>query len=258
MTVRINVTDFNLPVTLESGQAFRWRRMADGWFCGVVGNRFCRVRQIGSMLEGDVDAHYLALDRSLREIVATFPDVPLLRAAVQRYWGLRILRQEPWETLASFIASSVKRIAQICQVVEELVARWGEAGAFPSAAVIARAELAELEACKLGFRAKYLQAAARAVDSGRLDLASLSRMELPRAREELLKLPGVGPKIADCVLLFSCGHDAAFPVDVWVQRALRRTGLRPADCGPFAGWAQQYLFVYERARSRQPLFDAGS
>jgi N-glycosylase/DNA lyase len=154
--------------------------------------------------------------------------------------------------LASFLASSTKQIVQIRQIVELLAQRFGEpvgsAYRFPSAAVLARATLPELRACKLGFRAPYLLAAARAVDAGTLDLPALARRELPRAREELRQLPGVGPKIADCVLLFGCGHDAAFPVDVWMRRALQR--VKTTDLGPYAGWAQQYLFHDERTRRR--------
>ena len=250
MPTRINVSDFNLAATLECGQAFRWRREADGWFRGVVGKRVLCLRQTGHALEGNVDHRYLALDVSLKKIVATFPPDPALRDAVTRHWGLRVLRQEPWETLASFIASSTKQIVQIRQIVELLAQRLGEPidgahRAFPSAEAVARATVAELCACKLGFRAAYLHAAARRVADGQLDLAALRRMEYGRALEELLKLHGVGEKIANCALLFSCGHDEAFPVDVWMKRALARVKRR-VDFGPYAGWAQQYLFHAER------------
>ncbi len=261
MPGQINAPDFNLAATLECGQAFRWSRAADGWFTGVVKGKVCRLRQDDDKLTGDVDPHYLALDRSLTQIVATFPAEQSLQNAVRQHWGLRVLRQEPWETLASFIASSTKQIVQIRQIVENLARCFGEpVGAhysFPAAAVIARQSLPALLACKLGFRAKYLLAAARAVDDGTLDLAALAGMEHGRAVEELTKLPGVGPKIANCVLLFSCGHDAAFPVDVWVARSLRRMKRR-VDFGPQAGWAQQYLFFAERTRRRQTLLDVAA
>jgi N-glycosylase/DNA lyase len=262
MTGRINVSDFDLAVTLECGQAFRWRRDADSWFVGVVGNRVMRLRQTGGTLEGDVERHYLALDVSLRKIVATFPPNPTLREAVNRHWGLRVLRQEPWETLASFIASSTKQIVQIRQIVELLAQRLGNPidgnhVAFPSAEAVARATLPELLACKLGFRAQYLLAAARAVDAGRLDLGALPNMERARSEEELMKLDGVGEKIANCVLLFSCGHDEAFPVDVWMKRALRRVKQRK-HLGPYAGWAQQYLFHFERNLSSGLVFNPSS
>lgn len=249
MTKRINVADFDLAATLECGQAFRWRRETDGWYTGVVGGRTMRVRQKADVLEGDGDRHYFALDVSLRDIVATFPPDPVLREAVAQHWGLRVLRQEPWETLASFIASSTKQIVQIRQIVELLARRFGEPigteYSFPTAETVARTTVAELRACKLGFRAAYLHAAARCVADGRLDLAALATMDYERALEELLKLHGVGEKIANCVLLFSCGHDEAFPVDVWMKRALQRVKRR-VNFGPYAGWAQQYLFHAER------------
>ncbi len=275
MPTRINAADFDLAATLECGQAFRWQRGAAGWFTGVVGQRRRRVRQVGNTLEGDVDAHYLALDVSLPKIIASFPDDPHLRQAVRQHRGLRVLRQEPWETLASFIASSTKQIVQIRQIVAHLARRFGEPiaeghYAFPAVDVIARATHRQLWDCKLGFRAKYLLESARRIDAGKCDFAGLPGMEFDRALEELDKLPGVGEKIALCTLLFSCGHDEAFPIDVWVERSLRRLyfpnqkvtarQLREfarTHFGPYAGWAQQYLFFSERARGRQPLLDAG-
>src|SRR5437867_3602213 len=111
MHSRINISDFDLAAMLDCGQAFRWRRDTDGWFVGVVGNRVLRVPQVGDRLEGDADARYFALGVSLRDVVASFPtDDAVLQQAVRTHWGLRLLRQEPWETLASFIASSTKQI----------------------------------------------------------------------------------------------------------------------------------------------------
>jgi N-glycosylase/DNA lyase len=264
--------DFDLAGTLECGQAFRWQRDPGGWFTGIVDGRVRRVRQVGGTLEGDVNAHYFALDIPLAKIVATFPDDGILQYAVKRHWGLRVLRQEPWETLASFIASSSKQIVQIRQIVAALARRFGEDDAFPSVDVVARTSHRELWDCKLGFRAKYLLAAARMVDRGEVRLDRLRTMEYDRALEELMKLPGVGEKIAACTLLFSCGHNEAFPIDVWIERALRRIyfpnkralttrhlrDFTRSHFGPYAGWAQQYLFFQERTRGRQSLRDAGA
>lgn len=275
MTRRINVADFDLAATLECGQAFRWTRAADGWFVGVVGRRVLRLRQVGQTLEGDVDPDYLALDVSLPDVVAAFPHDATLHDALNRHWGLRVLRQEPWETLASFIASSTKQIVQIRQIVAALARRFGEpiadgVHAFPGVATIARATHRQLWDCKLGFRARYLLEAARLIDRGAVNLAAVPAMEYDRALAELQQLPGVGEKIAACTLLFSCGHNEAFPIDVWVERSLRRLyfpgqpvttrRLREfarAHFGPYAGWAQQYLFFSERARGRQPALDTG-
>ncbi|MFM2081553.1 MAG: hypothetical protein RL380_244, partial [Verrucomicrobiota bacterium] len=180
--------------------------------------------------------------------------------------GLRLLRQEPWECLASFILSSTKQIVQIRQIVELLCERFGEplgAGkfTFPSAIRLAACTEAELRACKMGFRAPYLLAAAKAASEGKLDLTALQHLELAEARAKLVELPGVGRKIADCALLFSHGFDAAFPIDVWVMKALRELYFpkrKPSakrlekfansHFGPHAGWAQQYLFHYMRTK----------
>ncbi len=285
----INVSDFSLAATLECGQAFRWQRHADGWFVGVVGKEIWRLRQNGDVVEWhcsretfsrrrqdtkvrECDSrlqNYLALDVSLPKIFATFPRDPLLHQAARDHHGLRVIRQEPWECLASFIASSSKQIVQIRQIVSLLAQRFGEPidaehHAFPTVSAIACASHQQLWDCKLGFRAKNLLAAARMIDSGQIDLHGLQSMDYDRALEELIKLPGVGEKIANCVLLFACGFDHAFPIDVWIERALRRIyfpgkkrvtarELREfarSHFGPYAGWAQQYLFFNERSQKR--------
>jgi N-glycosylase/DNA lyase len=290
MPSRINVPDFNLAATLECGQAFRWTRDAAGWYTGVVGKEVWRLRQNGNVVEWCSEGHasarpigattvaqkrdlpkhmgdYLTLDLALPAIVATFPTDDALLQAVKAHWGLRVLRQDPWETLASFIASSTKQIVQIRQIVAQLATRCGEplaAGhySFPSIETIARATPQQLLACKLGFRAKYLLTAAQMIDSGRVRFADVPAMEYERALEELQKIPGVGEKIANCVLLFAYGFRQAFPVDVWVSKALRQLYFpgRPPSAprlrafiethfGPHAGYAQQYLFCYVRSQA---------
>jgi N-glycosylase/DNA lyase len=289
MSNTINVSDFSLATTLECGQAFRWQRHAGGWFVGVVGKQIWRLRQNGDVVEWhcsretfsrqkqdtevrECDSrvqNYLALDVSLPKILKTFPNDPLLHQAARDHHGLRVIRQEPWECLASFIASSSKQIVQIRQIVHLLSQRFGEPidaehHAFPTVSAIARASHQQLWDCKLGFRAKNLLAAARLIDSGQIDLHTLRSMDYDRALEELIKLPGVGEKIANCTLLFACGFDHAFPIDVWIERALRRIyfpgkkrvtarDLRQftrSHFGPYAGWAQQYLFYSERSQKR--------
>jgi N-glycosylase/DNA lyase len=276
MSNLINVADFLLAGTLECGQAFRWNRVSDGWFEGVVGKEVWRLRQKDRVLEwqgsrerGSRIQNYLALDCSLPQIVATFPNDLFLHQAVKDHHGLRVIRQEPWECLVSFIASSSKQIVQIRQIVGLLSQRFGEPiddthHAFPTASVIARATHQQLWDCKLGFRAKNLLAAAQMIDSGQLDLHALRSMEYEHALEMLIKLPGVGEKIANCTLLFACGFNRAFPIDVWIERALRRIyfdgkdrvtagdlrGFARSHFGPYAGWAQQYLFFNERTQKK--------
>lgn len=288
LTRRLPARDYDLSATLSCGQAFRWRETTRGWE-GVVAGRWVRLRSENQFINAEVvstpaSSHshwledYLQTHLDLDAMLATFPDDAPLRASIATCRGLRLLRQEPWECLASFILSSTKQITQIRQIVEILCDRFGDEvpappdasmrRAFPAAATIAAATEAELRQCKMGFRAPSLLAAARAVESGALDLDALQHRPLDEAREQLIQLRGVGPKIANCVLLFSCGFQQAFPVDVWVMKALRELYFpkrrpRPERLrrfvatyfGPNAGYAQQYLFHYMRTRA--PL-DAAS
>lgn len=278
------VHDYDLAATLGCGQAFRWERRNDRWL-GVVDTRWVELRQAGEQIFArTVEPQtswqwledYLQLRLDLGAVLATFPDDEPMRRAVLACRGLRLLRQSTWECLASFILSSTKQIVQIRQIVGELCARHGTrvrvletespAFAFPTAAQIARLCEKELRDCKMGFRAPYLLAAAQAVASGELDLATLPGQSLDEARARLLTLPGVGPKITDCVLLFGCGFPTAFPVDVWVMKALRQAYFRnrrvslarlrnfsATHFGPHSGYAQQYLFHSLRMREGKKL-----
>jgi len=273
--------DYDLAATLASGQAFRWRLRDEAWE-GVVGRRWVRLHQTGDRIEAQTAVvvtdwrwleEYLQTGLDLALVLNTFPDDAPLRAAVAACRGLRLLRQEPWECLASFICSSTKQIVQIQQIVELLCERFGEplpappgqppVSAFPTAERLAGLTESSLRGCKMGFRAPHVLAAARHVASGQLNLDQLATLSTGFARNELLKRSGVGPKIADCVLLFAYGRQDAFPRDVWVNRALRELYFphrRPTPdrlrefarthFGPFAGFAQQYLFHYIRVHRR--------
>jgi N-glycosylase/DNA lyase len=269
--------DYDLAATLTSGQVFRWQQR-DRWWTGVIGTRWIRLcSEPGSITaetaepvaDWDWLAHYLQLHVDLGEVLRAFPDDEPMRAAVTACRGLRLLRQDPWECLASFILSSTKQIVQIRQIIILLCERYGEplvavpgwppAFTFPSPARLARATEAEFRACKMGFRAPYLRASAGIIAGGQCDLDRLRELPVEAARVELMKLPGIGRKIADCVLLFAYGFQSAFPLDVWVMKALRqlyfprrRVTLRrlhqfAADhFGASAGYAQQYLFHHIR------------
>jgi N-glycosylase/DNA lyase len=275
------VRDYDLATTLNSGQVFRWQQDGNSW-SEVVGKNFVRLTQTdgGILAEtstGIADLNwlrdFLQIGIDLDAVINTFPDDEPMRAAVASCRGLRLLRQDPWECLASFILSSTKQIVQIRQIVALLCERFGERLApqplifnqslysFPTAEQIASLTEADLRACKMGFRAPSLLNAARAITEGKLDLEKIRRLDYATARAELMKLRGVGGKIADCVLLFAYGFDSAFPVDVWVERALqelyfpRRRASAPrlrrfaaTHFGPHAGYAQQYLFHYMRTR----------
>jgi N-glycosylase/DNA lyase len=284
------VRDYDLAATLDSGQVFRWRQNGNAWD-GVLGKHSIRLTQTDRGIQAVTAApvadwnflrEFLQTDTDLAAILKTFPDDEPMNTAVARCPGLRLLRQEPWECLASFILSSTKQIVQIRQIVALLCERFGEpcegsAGgaptrrrrdlaaprSFPTPQRIAAATEAELRACKMGFRAPSLLKAARQVAGGKFDLEKIRALDYAAARAELMTLRGVGGKIADCVLLFACGFDAAFPVDVWIERALqelyfprRRAGEKrlrqfaATHFGPHAGYAQQYLFHYMRTKAR--------
>jgi N-glycosylase/DNA lyase len=278
--------DYDLAATFDCGQAFRWTERAGAWE-GVVGSQWLRLRQVPEGIAAETVApavgvptydwswlaHYLQIGVDLPMILASLPNDAPMRAAIAQCRGLRLLRQEPWECLASFMLSSTKQIVQIRQIIAQLCERFGGPAAlppgqppafcFPSAGRLAQCSEAELRACKMGFRAPNLLQVARLVADGRVRLDTLSDLPLDEARHRLVQLPGVGAKIADCVLLFACGFPNAFPVDVWVTRALRELYFprrRPTarrlrefistHFGPHAGYAQQYLFHSARLRAK--------
>ena len=273
--------DYDLDATLTSGQVFGWEPRAESWI-GVVNGRWVKLTPTGAVIlaqtaepqtEWSWLADYLQAGVDLDPILATFPTDPDMRAAIESCRGLRLLRQDPWECLASFILSSTKQIVQIRQIVAALRARFGSpvivpagerpAFAFPPAMRLVAATETELRECKMGFRAPYLLATAQRIAAGQCDLASLRQMRVADARAELVKLPGVGDKIADCVLLFAYGFRTVFPIDVWIAKALRKYYFRGRRVrairlrhyvanrfGPHAGYVQQYLFHYIRTKGR--------
>ncbi len=278
--ISLPARNYDLTATMTSGQVFAWERVADAWV-GVVQGRGVHLRQsaetiVGRTAEPQRDwswlTAFLQADVELNGVLATFPqDDPHLQAAVAACRGLRLLRQDPWECLASFILSSTKQIVQIRQIVRTLSERFGErvplpdgcslAFAFPTARRVAALSEAELRECKMGFRAPYLLGTARRIVAGEFAPEQLQQCPVAEARTRLLALPGVGEKIADCVLLFAYGFPTAFPIDVWVARALstfyfrgrtmppeRLRQFAAKHFGPNAGYAQQYLFHHIRTR----------
>ncbi len=284
-TTLFPVADYNLQATLESGQAFRWYRVTEGWE-SVVAGRWVRlaIDNTGLRAESALPvqdwtwlANYLQIDTDLESIQRTFPRDDVMRKAVRACRGLRLLRQDPWECLASFVLSSTKQITQIRQVVALLCERFGNpvpvppgvtpAWSFPPPQRLAQITEGDLRACKMGFRAPYLREIAQRVARGLTDLEAVGRLSCAEARLALTDLPGVGPKIADCVLLFAYGFPTAFPVDVWIIKVLkefyfpRQPDVTPRTLrqfaatyfGPFGGYAQQYLFHYARTRKARVI-----
>jgi len=282
---KIRAPDFDLEKTLESGQVFHWQKVGDG-FVGAIGDLPVYVEQRGEFLkvrDGEaarsprrslpgIVARYFALDHPLAEICDSFPKDPVMNAARKFCHGLRIIRQPKWECLATFICSSMKQVAHIRQISLALRKRFGEQRTigdqlvytFPSPRQLAQASEKELLECKLGYRAKNLRATARLVSSGPADLEAWSALSDAELRKQLCALPGVGPKIANCVMLFAYERLRAFPIDVWIERVLRQhyfsrrrkmsaQRLRQFSetyFGEHGGYAQQYLFHQARSGGR--------
>lgn len=274
-TTRVAVRRFDLAATLGSGQVFHWVPQDSG-FLGALDRTPVFLRQSApDQLEVSAGcealaARYLALDHDLDAITATFPVDEALARAVAFAPGLRLLRQPAWECLATFITSSLKQVPHISQISHTLRRRFGEPvalgghtlHAYPTPAALAEAGEAELRRCALGYRARHLAATARLVATGELDLSFLTDPGVPdeTALARLTRAPGVGPKVASCVLLFAGQRLGFFPIDVWIERTLResyfprRRKFPPGflarfahrHFGPYRGYAQQFLFHHAR------------
>ena len=295
----IPAPDFDLEKTLDSGQVFHWQKVGDG-FVGAIGDLPVYIEQRGRTLRVEMEsgapatpgsrradnpgsqelapprvkivARYFALDHPLAEICDSFPKDPVMNAARDFSRGLRIIRQPKWECLATFICSSMKQVAHIRQISLALRKRFGEQRrigshlvySFPSPRRLAQASEKELRDCKLGYRAKNFRATARLVTTGQADLEAWSALSDGELRKQLCALPGVGPKIANCVMLFAYERLRAFPIDVWIERVLRQhyfsgrkkmTAQRLREFsetyfGEHGGYAQQYLFHHARMNGR--------
>ncbi len=261
--------DLDLAQTLDCGQAFRWESQPDGSYTGVAFGRICHISQNGDTFRFDLPCEadftgvwrdYFDLGRDYGALKRRFSADPVLAQAVAYAPGIRLLRQEPWEALCSFIISQNNHVPRIKGIIQRLCACFGEPlapgfYAFPTPQAIAALSPGQLAPLRAGFRARYLIDAAQKVASGLVQLESLRSLPLDQARAQLMQITGVGPKVADCTLLYGCGRLECVPVDVWIGRALH--GLFPdglPDCvGPYAGIAQQYLFHYMRTcMGKQP------
>lgn len=251
---------FSIAATLDCGQAFRWEEIESGVWAGFANDKYLKIEQTDNkIILYDVSEkdfydfweNYFDLKRDYTSIIQKIENEKLKTAALFGK-GIRILRQDPWETLCSFIISQNNNIPRIKGIINRLCENFGEkifgGYAFPTAEKIAALTADDLAVLRSGFRAKYILDAAKKVASGEIDLSSLITIPTEKAREELLKIYGVGNKVADCVLLFGLGHLNAFPKDVWIKRALiEMFGGELAETeSKFAGVYQQYIFYYAR------------
>jgi N-glycosylase/DNA lyase len=287
----LSKTPFNLDYTLSCGQTFRWEKH-DDWWTGIIGQTALKLRQEGGTLSfessGNLDSEfvsrYLRLDDDLCQVYSALDKDKCVSEAVTRFSGLRLLRQQPWECLISYICATYKNIPAIRQMIDNISKRFGEPiefedrrfHGFPQPEALARASLRDLRLCKLGFRAERVRETARLIARGDFDLESLRNVPYVDAKKMLLSLPGVGLKVADCVLLFSLDKLEAFPIDVWMKRTMlewysgyfepgfvnrvsRKRGLSPREYeviyavgrrvfGEFLGYAQEYLYHFRRCQ----------
>jgi len=263
------VSDFDPVKIFECGQCFRWNADERGAYTGVAFGRAARVRRDGGsvFITGSVEdfenvwRHYFDLDRDYADIRRRICVDDHMREATQYGAGIRILRQDGWEALCSFIISQCNNIPRIKNIISVLCREFGDkidfegSGyyTFPVAAKIAGLDEEALIPLRCGYRAGYIVSAANAVASGRIDLDALSRGSLEDAREALKTIHGVGNKVADCTALFGLNMPDAFPLDVWIKRAVAGhygPGFDPGIFSPFAGIAQQYIFYYARSREQ--------
>ena len=288
-SIDVSLNDFNLGHTLGSAQCFTWKQLPldsdefSAW-TGFIKNKKVTVLQRPEVLEvftdlpkSDVE-YFFSLDSQdfafqdvLKSLVIESEHDETLLSAIQMFSGLRLLRQDVWETIACFISSQNSNVDMIGQRVNLLCEKFGEkiqsGYLFPLPSAIANASLDDLNACKMGYRSSYLKDSASMIASGEFSLVELQKMDFQSARAYLLTLPGVGPKVADCICLFSLNHLSAFPVDTHVFQILNdfyevelrhlqgnRKNLRYEDVvlfankkfGNYCGYAQQYLFHLHR------------
>lgn len=290
---------FNLEYTLESGQVFRWEKKGN-WWQGVVRGTLFKVMQEADVLRcvsgsAAVDSvfasNYFRLDDDIELILGQLARDGKLARAIERFYGLHLVRQDKWECLASFVLATNANIPRIRKMIGAICEKYGREfrledetyHAFPTPESLATARTSELAECGLGYRASFLRKVSASVADGKVDIESFAGMGYEEARRTLLSelfgekvLLGVGPKVADCFLLYSCDMDESFPIDVWIARALavdyprilgprlrkrfareKKLKLAPteysaisraarAHFGKHAGYAQQYLYVSAR------------
>ena len=264
---------FDPDKTFDCGQCFRFNKDENGRMSGVAAGRAVGFKACGGdgLYIYGADAadfeciwkKWLSLDIDYKKVNDELIDGagvndPVISAAEKVSRGIRLLRQESWEALCSFIISQNNNIPRIKKIIEAISEKWGEPVespvfgkkyAFPTAEALAGAGEKAIYDMRTGFRAKYIIDAAEKVASGKLDLEKVARMDNAQAFETLMTVKGVGPKVANCTLLFGFGRFDLFPVDVWIKRVLEKyypSDFDPAVFGGWAGLAQQYLFYYER------------
>ena len=266
---------FNPTHTFECGQCFRWDKTIDGSYIGIAYNKLvdisfkddiCIIKNTNLDDFNAIWKNYLDLDTDYGKIKSVFSKDENVKKAMDYGWGIRILNQELFECLISFIISTQNQIPRIKKIVASLSEAYGEKieyegkiyYSFPTLESLKGIKENDLAPFKMGYRQKYIVDAINKISQGIVDLEKVKTLPYLDAKNELMKINGVGPKVADCVLLFSLGKKEAFPIDVWVKRTMRKLYLNENSTiteiekfskdyfGEFSGVAQQYLFYYAR------------
>lgn len=270
-----NIEDFELEHIFDCGQCFRFDKTGENTYTGVAGNHALRISQDGTTVTlydtserdfYDFWYDYFDLSRNYGEIKKTLSKDPVMREAIKYGEGIRILRQDLWETIISFIISASNNIPRIKGIIERFCQAYGEEirymgktfYSFPTAEKTARLTVADLSVIRAGFRDKYIINTAKEIAGGNFSLNSLRSLPTPDAKKMLMTLSGVGNKVSDCILLFGLNRADAFPVDVWIKRIMEYcyfdgeapisaiSALAEEKFGALGGYAQQYLFFWAR------------
>lgn len=273
----IHPSDFDVRQIFDCGQAFRFREMEEGKYHGVAHGKYLEVQHVenGVFLWPCTGEEYRAIWEDyfdlntdyafIKKTISTKYEV--LKKATDFGYGIRILKQDPWEIIISFIISANNNIPRIQGAIEKLSERFGEPFydpygqvryAFPAPEKLAEADVEAVRGCGVGYRDKYIVKSAQMILGENVDIEAISHLNMTDAEKELIKLHGVGKKVADCILLFGFNHMSAFPVDTWVKKVISKyflgdeinlkdiLGFAEKEFGTYAGYVQQYLFFYIR------------
>ena len=265
----------NIENTLNSGQVFLWKKFNENWY-GVNGQNVLRINEHGkikSYSKSKID--FFRSQDNLEKILKSVSKDKTTRQAISKYFGLRLLRQDPFQCVISFIVSSNSNIPKIKICLENICKAFGEKIVFdkkefylfPEPEILASATIREIQNCGVGYRSKFILEASKMIKSNKINLEHLKKYDYLKAKKEISQIPGVGNKVADCILLFSLDKLESFPLDRWMIRILEKyypnifklstktiTNKQYETLhekiikkfGPFAGYAQQFLFKMER------------
>lgn len=273
LTLRVN--HFNLQQTFECGQCFRWDTINQNHYIGVAKNKVIEISQEGhfvhiqNMTKREFESNwidYFDFDRDYHNLITAISGESVMIKATEYGKGIRLLKQDEWETLLSFIISANNNIPRIKKIIQSLCELFGTETyykgrtyyTFPTAKSMAGVTVDDLKEIRCGYRANYIVNAVEQINSGAVNLYDLKNLETENARKELLRIKGVGPKVADCILLFSMNKYDCYPMDVWIKKVTENyyfnreatpkeiQELAKKNWAENAGFAQQYLFYYAR------------